>query len=172
MILNWILPPNPKPHGMTYVITWGKNIIFFLWPHGRATWIRTSPCLKLTLPLRPSMIQTEVTFQLYGTWSRFVPDRIIRCLLYDHLLWPWVYRYIPVCLFVTHINFGVIFSLKVNFKQAETNTDQSKFAFHFVSADSGSSCSIHEVCNHMHELQRKKQSCVISKVTSPFSWEK
>ena len=25
MIFNWISPPNPKPHCMTYVIRWGKN---------------------------------------------------------------------------------------------------------------------------------------------------
>ena len=25
VIFNWISPPTPKPHSMTYVISWGKN---------------------------------------------------------------------------------------------------------------------------------------------------
>ena len=79
-----------------------KNV----WPYGRATWIRTNHCSKLTLPLPPCMIHTEITFHLYGTWSRFIPDHIIWCLLYDDLLWPCIHIY--VCLFVTARGGGMV----------------------------------------------------------------
>ena len=33
--------------------------------------IRTKPCSKFTRPLRPCLIQTEITFQLHRTWRGF-----------------------------------------------------------------------------------------------------
>ena len=33
--------------------------------------IRTKPCSKFTRPLRPCLIQTEITFQLHSTWRGF-----------------------------------------------------------------------------------------------------
>ena len=34
-------------------------------------WLRTKFCSKLTRPLRPCLIQTEITFQLHRTWRGF-----------------------------------------------------------------------------------------------------
>ena len=70
---------------------------------------KTKPYPKLTRPLRPCMIQTEVSFRRHGTWNMFLADCIIRCLLYDDLLWPHIHTYthtyinIYTRLFLTHI---------------------------------------------------------------------
>ena len=52
------IPTNPL---------WGSQQPPLLW----GQWKRTKPCLKLTRPLRPCLIQTEVNFQLHRTRGVF-----------------------------------------------------------------------------------------------------
>ena len=53
------IPTNPLSGSRQPPLLWGQ-------------WIRTKPCSKLKRPLRPCVIQTEVTFQLHRTWRRFL----------------------------------------------------------------------------------------------------
>ena len=78
------IPTNPLSGSQQPPLLWGQ-------------WIRTKPCSKLTRPLRPCLIQTEVTFQLYRTRRGVFADGIIRWLLYDDFLWP------HTCLLLSHI---------------------------------------------------------------------
>ena len=78
------IPTNPLSGSQQPPLLWGQ-------------WIRTKSCSKLTRPLRPCLIQTEVTFQLYRTRRGVFADGIIRWLLYDDFLWP------HSCLLLSHI---------------------------------------------------------------------
>ena len=49
------IPTNPLSGSQQPPLLWGQ-------------WIRTKSCSKSTRSLRPCLIQTEVTFQLYRTW--------------------------------------------------------------------------------------------------------
>ena len=53
------IPTNPLSGNQQPPLLWGQ-------------WIRTKSCSKLTRPLRPCLIQTEVTFQLHRTWRGFL----------------------------------------------------------------------------------------------------
>ena len=53
------IPTNPLSGSQQPPLLWGQ-------------WIRTKSCSKLTRPLRPCLIQTEVTFQLHRTWRGFL----------------------------------------------------------------------------------------------------
>ena len=81
-------------HGFQQIRCRGANNHHY-WRWGQ--WIRTKPCSKLTRPLRPCLIQTEVTFQLYRTRRGVFADCIIRWLLYDDFLWP------HTCMLLSHI---------------------------------------------------------------------
>ena len=90
------IPTNPLSGSQQPPLLWGQ-------------WIRTKPCSKLTRPLRPCLIQTEVTAPSYT--KGFFADGIIRCLLYDDFLWRhihmlvcnayiWAFLCASICAFV------------------------------------------------------------------------
>ena len=73
---NLRIPTNPLSGSQRPPLLWGQ-------------WIRIKPCSKLTRPLQPWLIQTEVTSQLHRTWRGFC----------------WRYNSVPLIrrLSVTHI---------------------------------------------------------------------